>query len=80
MKMIVYGLLVALVVFHQDFWWWDNSETLVMGFLPIGLAYHALVSLLAAGTWALASYYCWPLDDEPSAPNAFASDQGDAPA
>ncbi len=71
MKPIVYGLIALLAILHQDNWWWDNSETLVLGFVPIGLAYHAGVSVMAAVLWALAVKYCWPADvdamDEPEA-------------
>ncbi|MFQ5490248.1 MAG: hypothetical protein ACE5GE_05955 [Phycisphaerae bacterium] len=67
MKKAVYGFIILLVIAHQDFWWWDDSDTLVLGFLPIGLAYHAGVSVLAGLGWALAVRYCWPLHDDPSA-------------
>ena len=60
MKRVIYGLIILLAVLHQDFWWWDDSETLIFDFLPIGLAYHAGVSVAAAVLWALAVKYCWP--------------------
>jgi hypothetical protein len=53
-------MFVLLLIAHQDFWWWDDSETLVFDFIPIGLAYHACVSVAAAILWALAVRYCWP--------------------
>ena len=62
MKWVVYSLLIILAIAHQDFWWWDDSETLVLGFLPIGLAYHAAVSVMATVLWAAAVRYCWPSD------------------
>ncbi len=68
MKRFVYGLIVLLAILHQDFWWWDRIDPLVLGFIPIGLAYHAGVSIAAAVLWALAVKYCWPQgleDDEP---------------
>ena len=69
MKAVVYGLIVLLAVFHQDWWWWDDSDTLVFGFIPIGLAYHATVSVAAAVLWAMAVKYCWPRDvDLPGEP------------
>lgn len=73
MKKLVYGLLILLAVLHQDFWWWDTYDPLVFGFIPIGLAYHAGVSLAAAILWALAIRHCWPAgvdDDEPGAADA----------
>jgi hypothetical protein len=55
----VYIALLVLFVLHQDFWFWDDP-TLVFGFLPVGLAYHALYSLVAAFVWYLALRYAWP--------------------
>ena len=52
-------LLGALFVLHQDLWLW-NSPSLVFGFLPVGLAYHILFSILAALVWYLAIRYAWP--------------------
>ncbi len=62
MRGLVYGLIVLLALLHQDFWWWDDSDTLVFGFVPVGLAYHALLSLAAGVLWALAVKFCWPAD------------------
>ena len=56
---LIIGLAVLLAVIHQDFWWWDEGY-LVFGFLPVGLAFHALFSLLAVGLWALAIKVAWP--------------------
>ena len=53
MKNVVYALIVIMAIIHQDFWWWDN-KTLVFGFMPLGLFYHALFSCMAAGGWARA--------------------------
>lgn len=66
MKMLVYGLIILLAIVHQDFWWWDRIDPLVFGFIPIGLAYQAGVSIVAAILWAMAVKYCWPanLEDE----------------
>ncbi len=60
MRRLVIGLIVLLAVLHQDFWWWDSIDPLVLGFIPIGLAYHAGVSVVAAVLWAMAIKYCWP--------------------
>ena len=66
MRRLVIFLILALTVLHHDFWWWNDGETLVFGFLPIGLAYHAGVSVVAGCLWAMAVRYCWPheLDDD----------------
>ena len=78
MKKLVYGLLILLAVLHQDFWWWDTFEPLVFGFVPVGLAYHALLSLLAGGIWALVVHFAWPKElDE--GPRESSESGGDAP-
>jgi len=59
---VVWALVVLLVIAHQDVWFWDDDR-LVFGFLPITLAYHAGISVAAAGTWYLATLFCWPLDE-----------------
>ena len=63
MRNFVYVLIVLLAIVHQDIWWWDNKE-LVLGFMPLGLFYHALFSCMAAGVWALAIKWAWPSDIE----------------
>ena len=64
-------LLILLGILHQDFWFWNQIEPLVFGFIPIGLAYQVGVSIAAAILWAMAVHYCWPPDvdvaDEPVA-------------
>lgn len=65
---LIWGLVVLLIILHQDNWLWDDS-TLVFGFMPIGLVYHAGISIGASITWFLATRLAWPdeLDDH-SAP------------
>ncbi len=77
MRQLVYALMVLLAVLHQDFWWWD-SEALVGDFLPVGLAYHAGISLAAGALWALAGRFCWPvgIDDHDEAASTTAADAG----
>ena len=51
---------VLLYLLHQDLWFWRSRTPLVGGFLPIGLAYHALYCLLVALLmWALTAW-AWP--------------------
>ncbi len=59
MKLIVWLLVAILIIFHQDFWNWNN-ETLLYGFLPIGMAYHIGISLAAAVVWFIACTFAWP--------------------
>ena len=60
-KYVILILAIVLGVLHQDFWNWDNSS-LVFGFMPIGLAYHAGYSLAAATLWAFAIKFAWPTE------------------
>lgn len=59
----VWIIFVALFFLHQDFWFWDD-RSLVFGFMPVGLAYHAGFSLAAALLWASAVKWAWPSDIE----------------
>jgi hypothetical protein len=59
MKYVVWGLVLLLVILHQDNWLWDNS-TLVGGFMPITLLYHACISAGAGFVWFLATKFAWP--------------------
>ena len=59
MKNVVWGLVILLIILHQDFWFWLD-DTIVFGFIPIGLFYHALISIGAGITWYLATIYALP--------------------
>ncbi len=60
-RSVLLGLAVlALYAVHQDFWFRDVARPLVFGFLPIGLFYHALLSVACAVTRALAVKFAWP--------------------
>mgnify|MGYP001814314139 CR=1 FL=1 len=59
MKTFVWVLVVLLVVLHQDVWNWDD-QTLVLGFMPITLFYHACLSMAAGVVWFLACQFAWP--------------------
>jgi hypothetical protein len=52
-------VFIILAVLHQDVWNWDNAN-LVFGFLPVGLAYHAAYSIVAAIFWTLVMKIAWP--------------------
>jgi len=66
MKYTVWGLVALLMILHQDIWFWEN-DTLVFGFIPITLLYHAGISLAAGMTWFLAIKFAWPEDLEDDA-------------
>jgi len=59
MRLVIIGLVVVLLIAHQDYWNWNDSR-LVMGFLPVGLFYHLGISLAASAVWILAVTWAWP--------------------
>ncbi|MEE2641082.1 MAG: DUF3311 domain-containing protein [Planctomycetota bacterium] len=59
MKNVVWGLVILLIILHQDYWYW-YSDRQVFGFMPIGLFYHAMISVGAGITWYLATVFAWP--------------------
>jgi hypothetical protein len=50
---------VALYFLHQDIWFWRDG-TLVFGFIPIGLFYHACYAVAASLVMWLLVTYAWP--------------------
>ena len=63
MRKVVVILFVVLFILHQDIWNWDNAS-LVFGFIPVGLAYHAAYSLAAVALWLFAISFAWPKELE----------------
>jgi hypothetical protein len=59
-KTLLFLLILAVYVAHQDFWNWKESQPLVFGFLPIGLAYHAGYSIACAIMMAILIKAAWP--------------------
>ena len=55
--------IVILLVLHQDFWLWTN-KTLVLGFLPIGLVYHAAYAVVASLTMWMLVKVAWPKEQD----------------
>jgi hypothetical protein len=58
-------VLMVLVVYalHQDFWNWTN-KSLVFGFIPVGLAYHAAYAGLASCLMWVLVRTAWPSELE----------------
>jgi hypothetical protein len=54
------ALVAVVYVLHQDFWNWKQACPLIFGFLPIGLAYQAGYSILAAALMAVLVKTAWP--------------------
>ena len=73
-KLLLTLLVCGVYVLHQDFWNWKKSEPLVFGFLPVGLAYHAAYSILAAISMALLVKFAWPKHLETVQPHGGAPD------
>ena len=71
MRYTVWLLVLLLLILHQDNWFWSNPQ-LVFGFMPIGLFYHACISIAAGITWFLAIQFAWPagLDAAPAVRDA----------
>ena len=46
-KLWIWCVVALLLILHQDNWFWTDG-TLIFGFLPVGLLYHAGISLAAA--------------------------------
>jgi hypothetical protein len=60
MTLVAVLIVAALYVLHQDLWFWRDARPLVFGFLPIGLAYHAMFTAgLSVALWALVRLV-WP--------------------
>ncbi len=73
MPKVVWGLVVLLLILHQDVWFWTDG-TLVFGFMPVGLFYHACISVAAGVTWFLATKYLWPAGLDGPDPSHLAGD------
>ena len=71
---VAWGWILILGIGHFDFWLWDD-DSLVFGFMPIALAYHAGISILAALGWWLVVLWDWPDEIE-----AWAGATEEAPA
>ena len=63
MKIFIWLLVAALLIAHQDFWFWTDSR-LIFGFIPVGLFYHACLSLTAGAFWFFVCTFAWPDDLE----------------
>jgi hypothetical protein len=59
-QLLLTVLLIALYVLHQDFWFWRSAKPMVFGFLPIGLFYHLVYTLLIACAMWLLVKLAWP--------------------
>ncbi|MEM9587569.1 MAG: DUF3311 domain-containing protein [Planctomycetota bacterium] len=75
--LIIFGLVVLLLILHQDNWFWEDG-TLVFGFMPIGLFWHACISIAASCTWFLATKIAWPVEESGGAAADSTTEPGEA--
>jgi hypothetical protein len=75
-KFLLFLMIAVIYVLHQDNWNWSSTDV-VFGFLPIGLAYHAGYSILAAVMMAVLVKCAWPEHLEQSEPHDSPADKKD---
>jgi hypothetical protein len=59
---IIWIGVIALIALRQDVWFW-NDPSLVLGILPVGLAWQIVISIAAAVLWLVATKIAWPSDE-----------------
>jgi hypothetical protein len=59
-RLLIAAAITALYLLHQDFWFWREARPLVFGFLPVGLAYHALYCLAVTVLMWVLTRVAWP--------------------
>ncbi|MHC4875750.1 MAG: DUF3311 domain-containing protein [Planctomycetota bacterium] len=69
----IWCLLLVLVALHHDFWFWDDPS-LLGGWMPVGLAWHIGLSVVAVLFWATVVRVAWPRDLESAPATAEASE------
>ena len=68
MKWLLTLMVILVYTLHQDFWLWSD-RSLVLGVLPVGLAYHAAYAILAACMMTALVKFAWPADLERTVPD-----------
>ena len=59
-RLLLVMIVAALYLLHQDFWFWRTANPLFLGFVPIGLFYHACYSLAVTLVMWLLVKHTWP--------------------
>jgi hypothetical protein len=59
-RVLLASLVIILYVLHQDFWFWRSADPLVLGFIPVGLFYHALFTVAASLLMLTLVKHAWP--------------------
>lgn len=60
--------VAAMLLLHQDFWFFRSARPLAFGFLPAGLWYHGVYALASAGLMWLLVRLAWPAHLEDAEP------------
>ncbi len=58
--LLLAGVALIVIICRHDYWNWDTPYPLLFGFLPVGLWWQGLVSLLAVGMMWLMVRFAWP--------------------
>lgn len=58
-KLLLGGMILGMYILHQDSWNWGQFEPLWLGFVPVGLTYHVVYSVLAAVMMAVLVRFAW---------------------
>lgn len=66
-RLLLALVIAALYALHQDAWFWREARPLVFGFLPVGLAYHALYCMAVSLIMWTLTRVVWPAHLERSA-------------
>ena len=56
---IVWGLVLLLLILHQDYWQWEHNPVL-FGFMPYTMAYNIGISLATGMLWIVVCFVLWP--------------------
>lgn len=56
---VVVLVFFIFAILHHDVWNWDD-RSLWLGFLPAGLGYHVVYSLVVGIFWYLVTRLAWP--------------------
>lgn len=69
----IVGLLVLIllvVILRHDYWQWNTPGYLLLGFLPVGLWWQAMVSIAAAVMMGILVRVAWPQNLQDSSPDS----------
>ena len=59
-RLLLVLVVAVLYLLHQDLWFWHDARPLAFGFLPVGLAYHALYCIAVSILMWTLTRVAWP--------------------